>query len=366
MTLSLISFIAENAAPGRNFEIKHSTGVGVGRGLYQEVRPNTVTLNIQTRQFLFIPEFTGTLTIALDGAGGAELRVAHLVSKGRVKLSGAVLEVQDLQGTIPMLKALSLQRWRGTETCVGYDVGGLFWDYFYCVSAADKADAEAASEPVERRQVYRVDQLTVFSTKSNPPRHFLRAVGTANTNARDAELVLQPSLLEEHRYELVAEHGDLPVLTEVVAMVELPNLNFPAVVLAETNQRRWCPPSGAAAQDILELTWSVKRFVISDSFVEPIPGTRLTAIFSQDGSVSGSGGCNAYGAEYTIALCPAGSIQVSNLGATGRYCDQPAGIMEQEARFFNGLLSAERYAIDGDELTLSWGFEAIVFDRAKG
>jgi META domain len=66
-----------------------------------------------------------------------------------------------------------------------------------------------------------------------------------------------------------------------------------------------------------------------------------------------------------VTRCPQGSIQISNLISTPRYCEQPECIMEQEARFYNGLLSAERYAIEDDELTLSWGMHAIVFDLAK-
>lgn len=87
------------------------------------------------------------------------------------------------------------------------------------------------------------------------------------------------------------------------------------------------------------------------------PGTRLTATFSEEGELSGSAGCNDYGATYTADR---GAIEISDFSKRdlGLLEDgdalqgAPAGVMEQEEEFLEALASATRYRVDGEVLQL--------------
>jgi heat shock protein HslJ len=83
--------------------------------------------------------------------------------------------------------------------------------------------------------------------------------------------------------------------------------------------------------------------------VSVLGGTRITAQFGDDGRVTGSAGCNQYFAEYQGAN---GSITIGLPGATRRFCAEPEGILDQEARFLEALYSAITFRLDGERLAL--------------
>jgi heat shock protein HslJ len=96
-------------------------------------------------------------------------------------------------------------------------------------------------------------------------------------------------------------------------------------------------------------SWQVTGILQGDSFRSPIPGTEITASFDEDGTLSGSAGCNTYGATYTTDR---GGIEITEPEATEKACASPEGIMEQEAAYLAALPSAVSYRIDGRSLTL--------------
>src|SRR5262245_8027867 len=80
----------------------------------------------------------------------------------------------------------------------------------------------------------------------------------------------------------------------------------------------------------------------------PVIDSAASAItFAADGRVSGRGGCNRYFGTSTIA---GEQLSFSAMGATQMAC-APA-LMDQEARFFAALGSAERWIIGVDGLLL--------------
>jgi heat shock protein HslJ len=83
--------------------------------------------------------------------------------------------------------------------------------------------------------------------------------------------------------------------------------------------------------------------------VSVITGTRITARFANDGRVTGSAGCNQYFAEY---LAADESITIGPLGATRRFCAEPDGAMDQEARYLEAMRSAATFRIEGERLAL--------------
>jgi heat shock protein HslJ len=81
---------------------------------------------------------------------------------------------------------------------------------------------------------------------------------------------------------------------------------------------------------------------------EILPDTEIWAEF-EAGAIRGSGGCNDYGASYTG---DGSSLAVTEVIRTEMACLEPAGIMEQEQRYFDYLADVASAQIYGDQLWL--------------
>jgi heat shock protein HslJ len=76
-------------------------------------------------------------------------------------------------------------------------------------------------------------------------------------------------------------------------------------------------------------------------------GTTITATFSEDGTVSGSSGCNNYTGGFTTE---GGSIEIGPLAGTRKACEPD--VMTQEAAFLAAMENATTVTIDGSTLEL--------------
>jgi ABC-type amino acid transport substrate-binding protein/heat shock protein HslJ len=86
------------------------------------------------------------------------------------------------------------------------------------------------------------------------------------------------------------------------------------------------------------------------NMVVPIQDTIITAIFAVDGNLSGESGCNPYATTYTV---DGSSI---NIGATSGgtvFCDQPAGVMDQEQRYLTLLPQAASFDLSSGSLLIN-------------
>ena len=90
-----------------------------------------------------------------------------------------------------------------------------------------------------------------------------------------------------------------------------------------------------------------------------LPGSRVTAVFAEDGRVAGSAGCNAYTGR---ANPSAGRLEVGPLASTRMFCDVD-GVMTQEAAYLGLLEKATAYRIAGARLELgpATGAATLVF-----
>ncbi|WP_346865818.1 META domain-containing protein [Methanocalculus sp. MSAO_Arc2] len=88
-----------------------------------------------------------------------------------------------------------------------------------------------------------------------------------------------------------------------------------------------------------------------------------TLIFSGDGTVRGTAGCNSYSADYRVGR---DQITISSPASTLMYCTDE-GVMEQEARFLYLLSQVRSFEIDGDILTMygSGGKELLVAGKLR-
>jgi len=75
----------------------------------------------------------------------------------------------------------------------------------------------------------------------------------------------------------------------------------------------------------------------------------ITAVFGEDGSLSGSAGCNNYSGTYDI---DGENMSIGPLAATEKFCEQPEGTMDQESEYLAALQTVATWSIDGDVLDL--------------
>lgn len=78
------------------------------------------------------------------------------------------------------------------------------------------------------------------------------------------------------------------------------------------------------------------------------PGTTITAIFSEDGNITGSGGCNYYAGSYEVND---DQMSIGPVATTGAIC--PVG-SEQEQNYLTALGSAETFRLFGQGLSITY------------
>ena len=86
-----------------------------------------------------------------------------------------------------------------------------------------------------------------------------------------------------------------------------------------------------------------------EAVVSVIIGTELTAVFDEEGQLSGAAGCNNYSAVYEV------DGEMINIGpaiTTRMACSDPEGIMEQEMDYLAALEMASSYQFEDDRLIL--------------
>jgi heat shock protein HslJ len=93
--------------------------------------------------------------------------------------------------------------------------------------------------------------------------------------------------------------------------------------------------------------------------VSILHGSRLTAQFSEDRQIRGSGGCNNYSATYETSE---DRITIGSARSTRKACQEPKGVMEQEAAFLVALPTAHSFRFRGERLQLRTDSNALALD----
>ncbi len=115
--------------------------------------------------------------------------------------------------------------------------------------------------------------------------------------------------------------------------------------------------SGSGGQ-LIGPTWTAEEVVVDGTELTPVEGVEVTAVFTADGEVNGSGGCNNYFGSYEAS---GGGITFGPLGSTQMFCADPPGAMDLEAGYLAALAGAERYTVDGGTLTIESPAGRIVY-----
>jgi heat shock protein HslJ len=119
----------------------------------------------------------------------------------------------------------------------------------------------------------------------------------------------------------------------------------------------------AQTQDLAGTSWEAVNFNNGKQAVTGmLAGTTLTADFVKDGNLSGNAGCNTYSGAYKVN---GDQITIGPLVSTMMACNEPAGVMEQEAQYLAALQSAATYQIEGNVLQLRTKDDALaaIFNR---
>ena len=93
-----------------------------------------------------------------------------------------------------------------------------------------------------------------------------------------------------------------------------------------------------------------------EAVVNVLDGVQITAIFAEDGTLSGSAGCNNYVAGYTV---DGAQLTIAPAATTMMFCVEPEGIMEQEAAYLAALATAATYSIRDGLLELRTADDAL-------
>ena len=120
--------------------------------------------------------------------------------------------------------------------------------------------------------------------------------------------------------------------------------------------------SACSAQESRSIvgSWELIEFGPAGSTMPAVEDSEAGLTFNEDGSVSGSTGCNGAGSEYTV---DGDQIEFAPFVSTLMACEDP--IMEQETTFHQVLNGTATYEIDGDTLTLSREGMVLVFTAAQ-
>ena len=116
-------------------------------------------------------------------------------------------------------------------------------------------------------------------------------------------------------------------------------------------------PTEEPGSDLLDVTWVLEEYRVKiedKELIKPIPDIDLSLNFDKDGRLTSFAGCNTFSGRYVTD-----GIQIifKDFLGTSLACEQPAGIMEQEALYLQWLERTEEYRLDDDEKHL----ELIVY-----
>lgn len=163
-----------------------------------------------------------------------------------------------------------------------------------------------------------------FDGSSSTP---IGGIASYNWNFGDGGLAAGPTVSH-----VFAQAGQYVV---ILAVTNAAGQSSQATLAVQVNP---APPTAPAPLPLEGTLWTLQN---------TLAGAPITAAFQQ-GTVSGSAGCNTYTGSYSAS---GGAISFGPLTITGLVCD-PA-VMEQETLYLARLQVADEYEIEGNQLRIS-------------
>ena len=117
------------------------------------------------------------------------------------------------------------------------------------------------------------------------------------------------------------------------------------------------------SQDLAGTSWEAIAYNNGKQAVTSVlAGSTITADFGKDGTLSGNASCNNYSGSYTAT---GNQISIGPLASTRMFCNDPAGVMDQEAQYLAALETAATYQIEGTVLELRSQDGALAVQYSK-
>jgi heat shock protein HslJ len=114
----------------------------------------------------------------------------------------------------------------------------------------------------------------------------------------------------------------------------------------------------AEQSSALQGTWKLTQYGPTDSMTPAVGDADATLTFSDDGTVTGSGGCNSLGGEYEVK---SNEITFGPITSTLMGCEEPR--MTQESFVTQVLTGTAQYEIADDTLTITNNDRVLVFSK---
>lgn len=119
----------------------------------------------------------------------------------------------------------------------------------------------------------------------------------------------------------------------------------------------------AQTQDLAGANWEAIGYNNGkQAVVSVMLGTTITASFGKDGNLTGNAGCNDYNGSYTVN---GNQITIGPLATTRKFCNDPAGVMDQETQYLAALGTAATYQVEGNTLELRTTDGALAANFSK-
>jgi heat shock protein HslJ len=116
--------------------------------------------------------------------------------------------------------------------------------------------------------------------------------------------------------------------------------------------------NGAQSSPSLIGAWRLTAYGPANAPVPAVEGAGAGLTFDEDGTVSGSSGCNGLGGDYTVE---GNQITFGEFVSTLMACEEP--IMQQEEAAHKVMTGTATYKIEGDTLTITNADMVLVFTR---
>ena len=117
---------------------------------------------------------------------------------------------------------------------------------------------------------------------------------------------------------------------------------------------------GAQPVQLSGTSWVLSSLDGSTQLGAVAGGNDITIEFDAAGRAGGNGGCNGYGADYT--LTGNGGIEFGPAVSTMMYCE-PDLVMQNESALLSALAEITNFQVVGNTLTLTGGGHTLVFTR---
>jgi heat shock protein HslJ len=114
-------------------------------------------------------------------------------------------------------------------------------------------------------------------------------------------------------------------------------------------------------EPLIGTNWTLESFHTADAVSSVISGTTITAVFYEDGRVSGTAGCNTYFARYNLS---GSSLSIGTIGTTKMHCGAP-GVMQQENTYLALLGKVTTFTIEGERMSVSDAGGATLLSYTK-